>query len=189
MTAREEWGEFSKYHAQGIPGAEALAAELDRIIRDTGIRSPIDTRRGLHARLHYLDSPAYRTALKNAGVRPATLRRWQTGKATPSRKSRQRIEKAYRTLRSHNMLRSGALTKRLNRAGAGTRVEIYPVNQTAVRPPHRRDVQQRSLQIRDWHDIVSAWDARDTARLDAAWDDIITDLGSEYDAYAYVSGV
>jgi hypothetical protein len=189
VTAREEWGEYSKYQARGIPGAEALTAELNRIIRETGIRSPIDTRRGLNARLHYLDSPAGRNALKDAGVRPATLRRWQTGKAFPSRKSRERIEKAYRTLRSHNMLRSGALTKRLNQQGAGTRVEIYPVDQTAVRTPHRRDVQQRSIRILDWHDIVSAWDTGDTARLEAAWDDIITDLGSEYDAYAYVSGV
>ncbi|WP_314173729.1 hypothetical protein [Streptomyces winkii] len=189
MTARDEWGEYSKYHARGIPGAQALAAELDRIVRETGIRSPVTTRRGLRARLHYLDSPAGRNALKNAGVRPATLRRWQTGTASPSRRSRERIEEAYRNLRSHNMLRSGALTKRLNQAGAGTRLEIYPVDQTAVRTPHRRDVQQRSIRVLDWHNIVAAWDAGDTTRLEAEWDDIITDLGSEYDAYAYVSGV
>lgn len=189
MTAREEWGEFAKYAALGVPGAEALAGELDRIVRDTGIRSPVDTQRGVNARLRYLDSPAGRDALTEAGVRPATLRRWTTGKASPSRRSRERIEEAYRSLRSHNMLRSGALTKRLNQQGTGTRVEIYPVDQTSVRPSHRRDVHQRSIRVVDWHNIVAAWDAGDTAGLEAEWDDIIHDLGSEYDAYAYVSGV
>lgn len=190
MTGRDEWGDFAKYQARGIPGSTALAAELDRIVRETGIRSPVHTRRGWTARLHYLDSPAGRTALADAGVRPATLRRWQTGKAAPSRKSRERIEHAYTQLRTRNMIRSGALTKRLERAGAGTRVEIYPVDQTHVYAERRRDVQQRSVQVRDWATITHAWAAGDTAALDDAWGEIISDtIGSEYVAYAYVSGI
>lgn len=190
MTGRDEWGDFSKYQAHGIPGSAALATELERIIRETGIRSPIETRRGLNARLHYLDSTTGREALTAAGVRPATLRRWQTGKATPSRRSREKIEQAYKNLRTHNMIRSGALTKRLERSGAGTRVEIYPVDQADVYAERRRDVQQRSVQVRDWTGIVPAWAAGDMAQLDQAWGDVISDhIGSEYVAYAYVTGI
>jgi hypothetical protein len=39
-TARDEWGEFSKYAAHGVPGSKALAAELERIVRETGIKVP-----------------------------------------------------------------------------------------------------------------------------------------------------
>ncbi|OEV27136.1 hypothetical protein AN219_23610 [Streptomyces nanshensis] len=189
MSAREEWGWFAKHNARGIPGSRALAAELERIVRETGIKSPITTPRGLGARLHYLDTDAGREALRNAGVRPGTLRRWQQGKAKPSKGSREKIERAYREIRTRNMLRSGALTKRLQQEGRGTRVEIYPVNQANVPAQHQRDVPQRSIRVRDWAPITHAWAAGDDAQLDQAWGDIIADIASEYVAYAYVSGI
>lgn len=40
-----------------------------------------------------------------------------------------------------------------------------------------------------WDDLVDAWAARDENTLDEMWDDIITDLDSDYAAYAYVSCV
>ncbi|SCK59416.1 hypothetical protein [Streptomyces sp. WMMB 322] len=189
MSAREEWGWYAKHGARGIPGSAALSAELERIVRETGIKSPITTPRGLGARLHYLDSHAGRQALREAGVRPGTLRRWQQGKTKPSKNSREKIERAYREVRRHNMVRSGALTKRLQQAGRGTRVEIYPVNQTDVPAQRQRDVPQRSIRIRDWATITHAWAAGDDAQLDQAWGDIIADIASEYVAYAYVSGI
>jgi hypothetical protein len=189
VSAREEWGWFAKHNARGSPGSAALAAEMARIVRETGIKSPVTSRRGLGARLHYLDTDTGRKALKEAGVRPGTLRRWQRGKATPSKGSREKIDRAYREVRTHNMVRSGALTKRLQQEGRGTRVEIYPVNQTDVPSQYRRDVQQRSVRIRDWATITHAWAAGDDAQLDAAWGDIIADIASEYVAYAYVSGI
>lgn len=189
MSARDEWGWFAKHHARGIPGSAALAAELERIVRETGIKSPITTPRGLGARLHYLDTPTGRQALREAGVRPGTLRRWQQGKAKPSKNSREKIERAYHDVRKHNMARSGALTKRLQQAGRGSRVEIYPVNQTNVPAPRQRDVPQRSIRIRDWATITHAWAAGDDAQLDQAWGDIIATIASEYVAYAYVSGI
>ncbi|OEV11361.1 hypothetical protein [Streptomyces nanshensis] len=189
MSAREEWGWFAKHNAHGIPGSAALAAELARIVRETGIKSPLTTPRGLGARLHYLDTTTGHQALRDAGVRPGTLRRWKQGKAKPSRNSREKIEQAYREVRTHNMVRSGALTKRLQQEGRGTRVEIYPVNQTDVPAPRQRDVPQRSVRIRDWATITHAWAAGDDAQLDQAWGDIIAGIASEYVAYAYVSGI
>jgi hypothetical protein len=189
VSAREEWGWFAKHNARGIPGSAALAAELERIVRETGIKSPITTPRGLGARLHYLDTDAGRQALRDAGVQPRTLRRWQQGKAKPSKGSREKIDRAYREIRTHNMFRSGALTKRLQHEGRGTRVEIYPVNQAGVPAQHQRDVPQRSIRVRDWAAITHAWAAGDDAQLDQAWGDIIADIASDYVAYAYVSGI
>lgn len=189
MSARNEWGWFAKHNARGVPGSEALAAELERIVRETGIKSPITTPRGLGARLHYLDTATGREALREAGVRPGTLRRWQRGKAKPSKNSREQIERAYHGVRAHNMVRSGALTKRLQQHGRGTRVEIYPVNQTDVPAQRQREVPQRSVRIRDWTAITHAWAAGDDAQLDQAWGDIIAGIASEYVAYAYVSGI
>jgi hypothetical protein len=189
VSAREEWGWFAKHNARGIPGSAALAAELERIVRETGIKSPVTTPRGLAARLNYLDTATGREALRDAGVRPGTLRRWTKGKAKPSKGSRKKIEQAYREVRAHNMVRSGALTKRLQQEGRGTRVEIYPVNQTDVPTQRQRDVPQRSVRIRDWATITHAWAAGDDAQLDQAWGDIIADIASEYVAYAYVSGI
>jgi len=82
-----------------------------------------------------------------------------------------------------------ALTKRLQQEGRGTRVEIYPVNQANVPAQHRRDVQQRSIRVRDWATITHAWAAGDADQLDQEWGDIIADIASEYVAYAYVSGI
>lgn len=59
MLARHSSG-GGAHQARGILGSAALATESDRVVRETGIRSPVETRRGWPARLHYLDSPAGR---------------------------------------------------------------------------------------------------------------------------------
>jgi hypothetical protein len=185
------WGEWQKYHAQGMSGAEALARELDRIVRDGGITSPVTTRRGLAARLRYLDSRGGRDALLAQGVSARAIRSWYRGRATPNRVSRERVDAAYWARRRENLVRSGSLKRLLNNEGRGRRIEIYPVDQTLV--PERRtrpNVTQRSVQARYvWDDMVDAWAAADITTLDEIWDDIISELDSDFAAYAYVGSL
>jgi hypothetical protein len=184
------WTNFGYYGAQGIPGPEALVYEINRIIHASGISSPVTTPRGLSARLRYLDSPAGRAELARQGVSPRRLRAWTTGRAKPNRASLEKIDAAYWARRRENMIRSGALKRLLDNNGRGRTVEIHPVDQTGVVPARRRDLQQRTLQVRYiWDDLIDAYAAQDLALIDEIWDDILADLDSDFAAYAYVSGV
>ncbi|MFF2081770.1 transcriptional regulator [Kitasatospora sp. NPDC058162] len=188
------WTDFSRYGAQGIPGWLAVCRGLDELV--TGIASPVTTTRGLNARLNYL----HRTktgidALRRAGVTvsEATIRRWFAKKQRPSAANRKLVDAAYWALRRHNV--AADLKRRLNAGGAGTRIEIYPVDQSQVEGPRRRELQHRSINVRGiWNDLVDAWDKgpADLAAvrmLDVIWDEVITGLGSDYDAYSYVEHV
>jgi hypothetical protein len=187
------WMQFGLYGANAIPtnvpGKIALAQQLDELV--TGIASPVDTDRGLHARLRYLThSDAGYDAMARAGidVTPRTLMKWLAEEAAPNHENLQKIDAAYWDYRRHNV--AADLKRRLNRAGAGTRVEIYPIDQSTVDEPRRRPIQVRSLTVRDvWDDAVDAWINEDLDTLDIIWDEIITDLDSDYDAYSYVSAV
>jgi hypothetical protein len=184
------WTNFGYYGAQGIPGPEALVYEINRIIHASGISSPVTTARGLAARLRYLDSPAGRAELARQGVTARRLREWAAGRARPSRASLAKIDAAYWTRRRENMIRSGSLKRLLDNNGRGRTVEIHPVDQSTVTPTRRRDLQQRTVQVRYvWSDLVDAYAAQDLAVIDEVWDDILADLDSDFTAYAYVSGV
>ncbi|MFF2813127.1 hypothetical protein ACFVT2_39375 [Streptomyces sp. NPDC058000] len=76
-------------------------------------------------------------------------------------------------------------------ARGGTRIEINPVDQTHVEARHQRDLNTRPLTVRPryWDAAVDAWLADDAEALDRVWDDLIPDLGSDYDAYSNVSSV
>ncbi|GAB2808345.1 hypothetical protein [Streptomyces daliensis] len=189
--AEREWGAWQKHGAQGMRGGDALAREMDRILHSHGIASPVTSKRGLSARLRYLDSAAGREALREAGVKPRTLRDWRAGRTTPSRASREKIDAAYWSRRRENLMRSGAMKRHLNNDGRGTRMEIYPVDQSDVPEKYRRPtVQSRTIQVRYvWDDAVDAWGAGNGDILGEIWDDIIADLDSDWVAYAYVSGV
>lgn len=183
------WMNFSQYNAHGVRGADALGAGIERMV--TGISSPADTDRGIAARLRYLTaSPAGYAAIERAGisVTPRTLYAWLAEERMPNAANRQRLDAAYWDLRRHNV---AADLKRRLAARGGTRVEIDPVDQTAVEPRHRRDLQTRRLTVRPrhWEAAVDAWLADDDEGLDAVWDEVITDLGSEYDSYSYVSSI
>ncbi|MFC8198303.1 transcriptional regulator [Streptomyces sp. NPDC057298] len=180
--------EFGKYGAHGIKGHEAVARQLDALAGY--IATPITARRGLQARLHYLTRTAHaRQAARAAGltVTDRTLRAWQAGTRTPSRKNLERIEQAYRTVRRANVARY--LTARLNKEGRGTRVEIHPVNQSRVDRPRQRAVEFRTMNVRNWDRIVDAWAAGDDQELDEAWVDQVVDLGSQWGQYEYVTNV
>ncbi|MFD9106305.1 hypothetical protein ACFVZN_35190 [Streptomyces virginiae] len=184
------WGDWGKHDARGMKGGEALILELNRIVHSSGIVSPVTSRRGLTARLRYLDSPAGRQALAEQGITPRTVRSWTRGKATPSPASRERIDAAYWWRRRENLIRSGWLVRHLDNNGRGSRMEIYPVDQSHVDTKYTRPLSDRSITVRYiWPDLVQAWADRDEAMVDEIWDDVITDLDSDYAAYAYVSSV
>lgn len=90
-------------------------------------------------------------------------------------------------MRRHNVARY--LLKRLNRDGRGTRVEIHPLDQSRVPRPLQRVVEHRTMNVRRWDRIVGSWAAGDHQSLDAAWQDTIVDLGSQWGQYEYVTNV
>ncbi|WP_340563357.1 transcriptional regulator [Streptomyces sp. GSL17-111] len=183
------WRDFGHYRARGVPGSDALAAGIERMV--TGVSSPPDSERGVAARLRYLtaSAPGY-AAMERAGiaVTARTLFAWLAEERLPNAANRLRLDAAYWDLRRHNV--APDLKRRLASRG-GTRVEIDPVDQREVALRHRRDVQPRRITVRPrlWNAAVDAWLIEDTATLDAVWDEVIHELGSEYDAYAYVSSV
>ncbi|MFI7291546.1 hypothetical protein ACIBRY_33615 [Streptomyces anulatus] len=188
--ATDLWGEWQKHGAQGMSGAQALAAELDRIAREGGIATPVTAKRGLSARLRYLSSGPGRQVLARNGVSARLLRSWDRG-ARPSRGKLEAVDRAYQEHRRANLVRSGALKRLLDNEGRGRRIEIYPVDQSAVDEKRRRPtISERSVQARYiWDDAVAAWGRGDLGALDEIWDDVITDLDSDYAAYAYVSSI
>ncbi len=113
------------------------------------------------------------------------MQAWLAGARTPSRKNLAAIEQAYRTVRRENVARY--LLARLNRSG--TRLEIHPLNQSQVGRPYQRPVEYRSMNVRHWDRIVAAWAADDDQELDDAWVDQITDLGSQWGQYEYVTTI
>ncbi|NUR38797.1 MAG: helix-turn-helix transcriptional regulator [Streptomyces sp.] len=184
----ERTHDFGHYGARGIKGHEAVARQLDRLVEY--IRTPITQPRGLLARLRYLTkSPASRAAAKEAGltVTDRTLREWERGMRKPNKANLSRIENAYREVRRQRVVRD--LTRRLNRDGRGTRIEIHPMNQSQVSPPHMRPVEYRTLNVRDWDGIVHAWAEDDDDAMEAEWIDMIEDLGSNWGQYEYVTNV
>ncbi|RAS22773.1 hypothetical protein BCL80_11919 [Streptomyces avidinii] len=121
-------------------------------------------------------------------VSPRTLMAWLAEERIPNKVNRSRLDAAYWDLRRRNV--AADLKKRLNTHGRGTRVEINPVDQTRVEGRHQRDLSSRSINVRGvWDRAVDAWMNDDVDELDAVWDDIIQDLGSEYDAYSNVSSI
>ncbi|MDI3422636.1 transcriptional regulator [Streptomyces luteolus] len=179
--------DFGRFGATGIEGGEALSRQLDRLV--DGIASPITTRRGLQAHLRYLTkTPRARAAARAAGltVTDRTLKAWLSGKRTPTQRNLERIEQAYWTVRRQNVARY--LLKRLESRG-GTRVEIHPMNQSQVDRRFQRVLEYRTLNIRKWKHIITAWAAGDRRALQNLWCDEITALGSQWGQYEHVTTV
>ncbi|MBB0245870.1 transcriptional regulator [Streptomyces alkaliphilus] len=183
-----QWGEWRKFNADGLHGADALARGLEAMV--TGIASGPDTKRGINARLRYLTaSKAGREAMAAQGISRRALAAWTAGKRSPSPKSRAALDRAYWGLRRQRVV--AHIKRRLAREGRGTRIEIDPVDQSRVLPGRRRDLNVRRITIRPatWTAAVDAWAEGDTTGLQAVWDDVMADLGSDGEAYEYVSSV
>ncbi|MFD5559127.1 hypothetical protein [Kitasatospora griseola] len=197
------WKNFGRYGADrdrgNVHGSVALGRALEdaveRMIREGGIKSPAGSRRGLKARMRYLMThKGGRQALTDAGVTatPATLRAWTKGTQRPRPANLEAIDTAYWNLRAANVLNNPAILKaHLDRDGRGTRIEIHPVDQTLVDEGRRRDnLRVRSFQVRYiWDDAVDALTTGDADKLAEIWDDVISELDSDYGAYQYVSHV
>ncbi|MFE7302211.1 transcriptional regulator [Streptomyces sp. NPDC057579] len=188
------WGTGGKPHRAvpaALPGWVCTAEGIDRMV--TGIESPVTSERGLSARLRYLTaSDAGYEAMDRAGihVRPRTLMAWLAEERMPSKANLARLDVAYWDLRRRNVVAD--LKRRLANRGRGTRVEIDPADQSQVDPRHRRDVETRSINVRGliWDRAVDAWITHDARELEAIWDEIIQGgLGTDWDAYTYVSSV
>ncbi|MEU4181496.1 transcriptional regulator [Streptomyces sp. NPDC026589] len=183
------WKDFGKYGADGAPGAEALGIAMEGMVR--GVASPVESDRGLAARLNYLTkSDAGYEAMDRAGVHvsPRTLMAWLAEERSPNRANLARLDAAYWDLRRRNV--AADLKHRLNNGGRGTRVEINPVNQTGVEQKYRRDLAPRSINVRGvWDRAVDAWMDDDLDELDAVWDEVLDLIGSDYDGYSYVSSI
>ncbi|MFE0105105.1 transcriptional regulator [Streptomyces sp. NPDC059009] len=179
--------EFGKFGARGLEGGEAVGRQLDRLVET--IASPVTTRRGLLARLHYLTrTPHARAAARAAGltVTDRTLNAWLAEKRSPSKANLQRVDEAYRTVRRQNVARH--LLRRLNARG-GTRIEIHPLNQSQVDRRFQRVMEFRTLNIRRWDRMVRAWADGDGTGLQSEWVDQIVELGSQWGQYEYVTHV
>lgn len=190
MANNIRWRNLGAYRARGIHGGHALADAIDRMV--TGIESPVDSERGLAARLRYLTtSDAGYEAMDRAGihVRPRTLIAWLAEESTPNRANLARLDAAYWDLRRRNVATD--LKRRLDKTGRGTRIEIDPADQTRVDRRHQRDLQTRNINVRNvWDRAVDAWMNDDDHELEAIWDEIISGaLGTDWDAYTHVSSV
>lgn len=185
------WMDFGMYGANGAPGAEALGTAIESMV--TGIASPVESNRGRAARLRYLTATdAGYEAMDRAGIHvsPRTLIAWLADEVIPRRDNLARLDAAYWDLRRRNV--AADLKRRLHNGGRGTRVEINPVNQSAVDRKHQHDLSTRSVNVRDlglWARAVDAWMDDDLEELDAVWDEIIEDLGSDYDTYSNLSSI
>nr|WP_202449806.1 hypothetical protein [Streptomyces sp. SID4917] len=172
---------------------------LERQIIEGGIKSPVTSPRGLKARLKYLNSDAGVEAMRQAGitVKSRALKNWFTGTQKPSPANLELVDTAYWTLRTRRILDNlGAFKQHLNNQGKGTAVEIHPVNQSLVDEHARRPNLEGEQAIRTlpavryiWDESVDAMEAGDEGRLEEIWDDIISELDSDWGAYTYVSYV
>ncbi|MEU0304644.1 transcriptional regulator [Streptomyces sp. NPDC006175] len=183
------WMDLGMFNARGVPGADALGAAIENMV--TGISSPVDSDRGLAARLRYLTkTDAGYEAMNRAGIHvsPRTLIAWLAEEHKPNGANLNRLDAAYWDLRRRNVATD--LKYRLNNNGRGTRGESNPVDQSGVERKHQRDVASRNINVRGVRDrAVDAWIDEDFGELDAIWDEIVQDIGSEYDMYANVSSI
>ncbi|MEV7897404.1 transcriptional regulator [Streptomyces cyaneofuscatus] len=189
MSAKWRWMNFGDFGAEGVSGGEALGIAIEGMVQ--GIASPVDSERGFAARVRYLTkTDAGYEAMDRAGVHvsPRTLMAWLAEERMPRSKAMlAHVDAAYWDLRRRNV--AADLKHRLN-AGGGTRVEINPVDQGGVERKHRRDLSTREVSVRGvWDRAVDAWMDDDQGELDAVWDEILDLIGSDYDAYSYVSSI
>jgi len=184
------WQESGKFGAAGISGGTALARQLDRLAPD-GPRQPVTTRRGLAVRLRYLlwenqGLPWLRAA--GVTVTERTLAQWTRGTRTPASPNLLLIDRAFWAFHRHTV--ADDLKRRLWGEGTGTRIEIYPVDQSTVAPNRHRDLNVRTKNVRrEWEHIVDAWHHGDQGALERAWENITTDLGSDGAGYLNVTHV
>lgn len=187
LTPEERWGDLGFYGARGMSGGEALARQLDY---QAGSQLPsVNTPHGLAIRLRYLtwDNRGDQW-LHSAGITATdrTIARWKSGQQRPQPANLKKIDRAFWICRRANLAEH--YKRRLWDDGRGTRIEIHPVDQKQVEPSRRRELRARRINVRrQWVAIVDAWSSNNYAELDDLWRSIVCDLGSDHNAYSYVS--
>ncbi|WP_280703160.1 transcriptional regulator [Kitasatospora sp. GP82] len=168
-----------------------MAIHLDSEVMKRGIKSPITSKRGLSARMKYLsEKKGGAEAMAAAGItaQPRTVKKWVNGESTPRPDNLAKIDAAYWSLKGRNL--APRLKQLLDNNGAGTEIEIYPVDQSQVPEKYQRDIDVRRINLRNvWEDFVDAWVEDDFRALDEIWDEVLNQLGSDYDSYTYVQHV
>lgn len=173
-------------------GGKAVALRLDELAFGTRYA------RSAQAQIRALtgSSRGYEAAAR-AGLAPSrrTLLNWLSGATAPSAANQARIHAAYADYR--RTVAESRLKRHLERAGAGTRVEIHPLEGNAR--THRGNIDVRYHVVRDWGPFLNAWKAlpapaRDLADryfddMQDAWIDVADELGSEGGAYYQVVAV
>ncbi|MFH8804885.1 transcriptional regulator [Streptomyces sp. NPDC017936] len=176
---------FGRLGAQGVPAAVALSTTLDEIaqVTDPYMTPSERLRRNL---LYLTRSRTGYTYMQDCGIRMdrRMIAAWLAEERHPRPEQQQRLENAFRLLRRRNMAPS--MTRRLN-DGGGTRVEIYPVDQSEVDDKHRRTARWRHKNIYRWDPIVTAWSRSDLHALTHRWRDVITDFDSDWRMYEHVT--
>ncbi|MCX5000765.1 transcriptional regulator [Streptomyces longwoodensis] len=168
-----------------MPAAVALNTTLDEIAQVTS-RWITPTQRLRRNLLYLTRSRTGYTFMQDCGIRMdrQMITAWLAEERIPSPEQQRRLEDAFRLLRRRNMAPS--MTRRLNARG-GTRVEIYPVDQSDVDDKHRRTARWRRKNIYRWDPIVAAWSRNDLRELTHRWHDVITDLDSDWRMYEHVT--
>lgn len=176
---------FGRLGAQGVPAAVALNTTLDEIAQVTS-RWITPTQRLRRNLLYLTRSRTGYTFMQDCGIRMdrRMITAWLAEERIPGPEQQRRLEDAFRLLRRRNMAPS--MTRRLNARG-GTRVEIYPVDQSDVDDKHRRTARWRRKNIYRWDPIVAAWSRSDLRELTHRWHDVITDLDSDWRMYEHVT--
>ncbi|MEV0361017.1 hypothetical protein AB0H71_33650 [Nocardia sp. NPDC050697] len=177
--------------ASGVGGGQAISDRLSELAE--GVKSPVTTDRGLSARLRYLTkSSAGYEAMESAGldVTARTFTAWLAEERTPNAANLAKIEAAYTDLHHQNM--AGSLKRRLSGDGTGTRIEVHPVDQSAVPPEQQRDLRIRRVTVRpdEWTRLVDQWAAGDIGAMNATWAQVAADtLGTDWHAYEAVDHI
>lgn len=187
ITPEERWGELGLYGARGMTGGEALARTLDH----AASRSipPVTTSLGLTIRLRYLTWGSRGDHwLRAAGISVTgrTINRWTSGVQRPRPDNLRLIDRAFWLCRRASL--ADHYKQRLWDDGRGRRIEIHPVDQKSVPSSRQRELRVRHINVRhEWQAVVDAWSSNDHSTLDELWTWIVDGLGSDHQAYTYVS--
>ncbi|MFG2948423.1 transcriptional regulator [Streptomyces adustus] len=171
-----------------MPGAVALTTTLDELAQVTHPYRTPPPERSRNNLLYLTRSSTGYTYMQDCGIRMdrRMITAWLAGERLPAADQQRRLEDAFRLLRRRNM--ASSMTHRLN-ADGGTRVEIYPVDQSEVADQHRRTARWRHKNIYRWDPIVAAWSRSDLHELTCRWHDVITGLDSDWRMYEYVTHI
>lgn len=186
----------------GIVFGRQLNAEVLDLMARGDIVPPADASPGFRAQLNYLNSrQGGIEAMDNAGIPARTRRGWKT--RTPSRKSRERINRAYWQLRATNWRRTGhtppprireAIAPQITERAYGRRMTITPVDWRGVHQQAQgaqKTASERELRPsrRSWDALIHAWASGDETALETAWMDFSSEIDSPSELYYEVEHV